>query len=141
MPLVHDGAGFSRTAKVAAIRKIPLVLKTLAVCWAGAIPGRNCGVCQKCIRTRLNFLAAGISDHQCFDTPFDLSLINSLPIATDVQYRDLSEIVDYAEQHGKTGEWLSLLHRRLRKWRLRSMSARLLKSFRSVVRKRLHFTK
>jgi hypothetical protein len=118
MPLVHDGAGFSRTAKVAAFSKIPLVLKTLAVCWEGAIPGRNCGVCQKCIRTRLNFLAAEISDHHCFDAVFDLSLIISLPIATDLEYQELSGIVDYAEQHGKTGEWRSLLHRRLRKWRL-----------------------
>jgi hypothetical protein len=41
-----------------------------------------------------------------------------LPIATDLEYQELSGIVDYAEQHGKTGEWRSLLHRRLRKWRL-----------------------
>ena len=93
------------------------------------------------VTVRLTAMAAEISDHHCFDAVFDLSLIISLPIATDLEYQELSGIVDYAEQHGKTGEWRSLLHRRLRKWRLRSMSARLLKTFHSVVRKQLHFTK
>jgi len=135
MPLVHDGAGYARTAKVAAFRQLPAVAKTLLVCWAGGTPGRNCGVCEKCIRTRLNFLAADVSDQDTFDAPFDLGLIKTVPIATEVQFRDLQAIVDYAEKHQKTGEWLTLLRRRLMKWRLRAAARRMRLTIKSLVRK------
>lgn len=59
LTLKHDGAGYSRTDKIAEIMKSPIAVKTLKVCWAGVDQAVNCGVCEKCVRTHLNFLAAG----------------------------------------------------------------------------------
>lgn len=57
--LVHDGAGYSRTEKVARLADCPLAVERLKVCCSGRDPSTNCGRCEKCLRTMLNFLAAG----------------------------------------------------------------------------------
>ncbi len=51
MRLVHDGAGYSRTEKVGFVAQHPVATKALKVCWQGKERGRNCGVCEKCVRT------------------------------------------------------------------------------------------
>lgn len=53
------GAAVSRTARVAKIAAHGPVADRVRVCWAGNVPGRNCGVCEKCVRTKLNFMAVG----------------------------------------------------------------------------------
>ena len=60
MDIVHDGAAFSRTKKATLIAKNSFARKSVKVCWQGAEQGQNCGVCEKCVRTQLNFLAAGV---------------------------------------------------------------------------------
>jgi hypothetical protein len=63
---VHEGGRFSRLAKVRDIARTPHGLASLRVCPANA-PGRlNCGACEKCIRTRLELLAAGIDESPAF---------------------------------------------------------------------------
>lgn len=59
--IVSEGGGFGRTAKVASLAAIPRVAENLRVCWEGPETGENCGVCEKCVRTKLNFMAAGKS--------------------------------------------------------------------------------
>lgn len=59
MRLVHPGAGATRTEKVRAIGAMTSVRDHIRVCWEGDRLGRNCGQCEKCIRTKANFLAAG----------------------------------------------------------------------------------
>jgi hypothetical protein len=73
--VVTDGSGFGRAEKVEMLRPYPAVLAAIKVCWEGDDPGKNCGVCEKCVVTRLNFLAAGIRDAPCFDTPLTPELI------------------------------------------------------------------
>jgi hypothetical protein len=53
------GYGAGRTAKVAAIAAAGDLASHLRVCWEGPVTGGNCGHCEKCVRTKLNFLAAG----------------------------------------------------------------------------------
>ena len=61
--VIHDGARFSRFQKVRELASWPAALAALRVC-----PGQsagielNCGVCEKCLRTRLELLAAGIEE-------------------------------------------------------------------------------
>ena len=62
LTIVHDGAAFSRTDKIAFLTGFPAALQSLKVCWEGKQQGRNCGVCEKCVRTQLNFLAVGMTD-------------------------------------------------------------------------------
>lgn len=67
--IIHDGAGFSRSEKVKFLSDWAVGMKNLRVCWEGELKGSNCGKCEKCVRTRLNFLLAGIPNPKCFDTP------------------------------------------------------------------------
>jgi len=115
--IVHDGAGYSRTDKAAIITRYPLAMPGLKVCWEGQKQDRNCGVCEKCMRTRLNFLAVGEPNPACFDEPLDASGIDGIVIRNQAQYLELQSIVEYAEHRGKTGPWLGLLRRRLQRYR------------------------
>lgn len=87
--VVTDGSGFGRTDKVATLAPYPDVLAALKVCWEGSEPEKNCGVCEKCVMTRLNFLAAGMRDAPCFDTPLSPELIANLAMPSTHKVRDL----------------------------------------------------
>lgn len=115
LSIVHDGAAFSRTEKVAFLTQFPDAVGAMKVCWEGERQGRNCGVCEKCVRTRLNFLAVGVADPSCFDGPLDLGLIAGLTITSDAVLAEFRSIRDYAEHRGITAEWLRLLSDRLRR--------------------------
>jgi hypothetical protein len=121
--IVHDGAGFSRTDKIAFLSGFPAALKSLKVCWQGSQQGRNCGLCEKCMRTRLNFLAVGIANPPCFDGPLDLRRIGGIPIANDTVLGELQSIAHYAESRNLDGEWLRALRKRVSRgksnWTLR----------------------
>jgi hypothetical protein len=59
MRLTQPGGGRTRTEKAAVIGGLGSVRNHLRVCWEGEDHGRNCGTCEKCVRTKVNFLAAG----------------------------------------------------------------------------------
>jgi len=113
MRLVHDGAGFGRTEKAALLSRFPLARSALKVCWEGEDGAKNCGVCEKCICTQLNFLAAGSTQPECFDRAFDQNLIRTIGILGEAQCRELMSIKRFAETRGIQGRWLTLLRRRL----------------------------
>jgi hypothetical protein len=112
--VVTDGSGFERAEKVEILSDYPAVLPGIKVCWAGDDPGRNCGVCEKCVMTRLNFLAAGIRDAPCFDTPLTLEMIEALPMSSLEDVRDLFRTVwkDF-EIRRSSGPEVDVLRRRL----------------------------
>jgi len=66
MDVRHDGAGMSRTEKVAYLANWEQGMPLLRVCWEGRVEDGNCGRCEKCVRTRLIFLLAGIPSPPCF---------------------------------------------------------------------------
>ncbi len=120
MQIVHDGAGYSRTEKVAFLARYPEAIRGLRVCYAGIQKDRNCGVCEKCVRTQMNFLAVGIGNPECFPKPFDLALINAMVIGSDVQFAELRSILDYTYRNGVSGEWVRRLRARVRSEEVRS---------------------
>jgi hypothetical protein len=63
------------------------------VCWEGVDQGRNCGVCEKCIRTKLNFLAAGIESPECFQEPLTIEDVHSLRVRNLRQLHELQMIL------------------------------------------------
>lgn len=113
MEIVHEGAGYSRTDKTALIAEDPIARKTVKVCWEGEDQHRNCGVCEKCIRTRLNFLAVGDADPPCFDTPFDMSMIDRLKVRKIVQLTELVTILEYAGYAEIGDEWVHAPRRKV----------------------------
>lgn len=104
--IVHDGAGFSRTQKVEEIAKNTTASKVVKVCWEGKQTFRNCGVCEKCMRTRLNFLAIGVSNPECFKTPTDTELIKTIKLNDDAQCAELKSIIKYVSDKGLKFEWI-----------------------------------
>ena len=59
---ILHGDGVSRHAKAGVIGRWPIARETLRVCWEFRNENLNCGVCEKCLRTRLELLAGGITD-------------------------------------------------------------------------------
>jgi hypothetical protein len=113
MAIVHDGAAFCRTDKLAWLSHVPAALRSLKVCWQGKDQGRNCGVCEKCVRTQLNLMAVGVTDAPCFDRPLDPRGIRQLAIETDLVLAELRSIVEYGQRHHIDAEWFRALRRRL----------------------------
>jgi hypothetical protein len=117
MAIVHDGAAFCRTEKVAFLADVPAALRSLKVCWEGKDQGRNCGVCEKCVRTQINFLAVGRADAPCFDRFVDPRRIRDLPIVSELALAELRSIVQYGERHRIDEAWFHALRRRVQKGR------------------------
>ena len=115
--VVHDGAGYSRTDKIAALLQYPFSVSGLRVCWEGKDQFKNCGVCEKCIRTRLNFLAAGQPHPTCFEGDLDLTLIDTISLRNSVQLIELQSIADFADANNIDAEWVDRAKRRLKIYR------------------------
>jgi hypothetical protein len=58
--IITVGGAAGRSAKVAEIARHEGIAKHLRVCWRAAETGKNCGRCEKCVRTKLNFLVNGV---------------------------------------------------------------------------------
>ena len=64
--IVHDGIRFSRLQKVRELATWPTGMAALRVCPSSAGSRPNCGECEKCLRTRLELLAAGVEETEAF---------------------------------------------------------------------------
>lgn len=105
MDIIHDGAGFSRTEKVERIAKNQLVLDRVKVCYQKGF-NDNCGQCEKCYRTRLNFLAVGIQNPKCFNQPIEYTHIKKIKFNSKVRLTEFKSIISYADEHNVEDEWL-----------------------------------
>jgi hypothetical protein len=113
MAVIHDGAGYSRTEKVEAIARFPFYVEHLKVCWEGRSQHENCGVCEKCIRTRLNFAAAGHDEPSCFRGRFERSMLRKLRASAPIQIVELEGILTYVRRRGLSYPWIAGLRRRI----------------------------
>jgi hypothetical protein len=118
--VLHDGAAASRTEKVAVISQWADGCRHLRVCWEGEHKDRNCGCCEKCMRTVLNFRAAGVSCPPCFGHVVTNKMIGNIRINSIPQYNELVSIVAYAETAGRGNQdWAKVLRRRLNRYKKR----------------------
>lgn len=69
----------------------------LRVCWAGANLGENCGECEKCIRTMLNFWAVGEEIPSAFPTRLTPERVKSVKVANTIQRSYLDSILRDAQ--------------------------------------------
>lgn len=109
-----EGGGFTRTQRVALIAQTPQIARQLRVCWEGPVTGRNCGVCEKCIRTKMNFMANG-NEPLCFDRPPTLAEIRGVNAKNAVQIAYLKDIREVAAALGNKEAWVSALSTAIRK--------------------------
>jgi len=107
--MVHDGAGRTRTEKVADLARWGLGLETLRVCWQGPVTGTNCGECEKCLRTKMNFLAAGAALPPTLAGPPSAEQVLGIEITNATVLAYLVEVRDAAERSGVSAPWLDAL--------------------------------
>jgi hypothetical protein len=101
-----EGGGFTRTQRVRLICDYPEIAAKLRVCWEGPITGGNCGRCEKCIRTKLNFMAIK-AEPVCFDGRATHAQILGLSARNRLQLGFLQEIRASAKKNGARGAWMS----------------------------------
>ena len=127
LTIVHDGAAFSRTDKIAFLSRFPAALKSLKVCWQGRQQGRNCGIMREMRQDALNLLAAGIATRRASTVHSISGAIAGHPIANDTVLGELRSIVQYAERRIWTRNGSAPLRKRLRRgksnWTLRASCA------------------
>ncbi len=73
--VLHEGARFSRLDKVRDLARWPTALAALRVCPNNLGDAANCGICEKCLGTRLELLVAGVEETAAFGpslTPAEL---------------------------------------------------------------------
>lgn len=110
--IVTDGCGATRCDKVAAIAQIPALRDRLRVCWEGADKSKNCGECEKCRRTYLNFLATG-SEPGEFLKGIDRSRLAQIRPRNASQRDFLRDIITTAQANGIRAPWVEELRRNL----------------------------
>ncbi len=113
MDVVHEGAGFSRTGKAEVVARDSVGRRTLKVCWEGQDQAANCGQCEKCVRTRLNFKAVGMDDPECFEQPFEMEMIDTLNVRNIAQLTELTSVIEYCARHTMQAEWVDRLEARI----------------------------
>lgn len=108
MAVVHDGAGFTRTQKVERIAKNELATSLVKVCYQLGY-NNNCGHCEKCYRTRLNFYVVGQTEPLCFDTPIDFKQLGRIKFNREGKLKQLKSIYDYVIQKDIKQAWVTYL--------------------------------
>ena len=92
--VIHDGSRYFRIDKVRDLAGWPTALAALRVCHEAQGDEANCGRCEKCLRTRLELLAAGVEETAAFGpslTPIELwdEAVTDVVPPRAVQYEDL----------------------------------------------------
>jgi hypothetical protein len=79
--IVHDGVEATRDQKASLLATSEVALQSVRVCWENRGGSYNCGRCEKCVRTMVNFRIAGALERcTAFPRPLDLSEVARLPI-------------------------------------------------------------
>jgi hypothetical protein len=79
-PIQSCGGGSGRVSKVGEIARFKSVRSHIRVCWANLGSGLNCGICEKCVRTRLEFAVAGFHDIPAFPGRLTADMVSRIRI-------------------------------------------------------------
>lgn len=95
----HDGCAYDRTEKVQWLIRNTHIADELRVCWAGPHLDRNCGECEKCVRTMLNFWAIGHQVPAAFPTQLTPKLVRAVKTSNEAQLRELMSLFRHSQEH------------------------------------------
>jgi len=110
LEFVHQGAGLNRVRKLEVISRAPESFARLRVCWIQDIGLKNCGRCEKCVRTQaaLEVLGAA-SRYSTFAEAFSLGKLRKLALRTASARLFAREMIREALGRGKGAIALSLV--------------------------------
>jgi ABC-type nitrate/sulfonate/bicarbonate transport system substrate-binding protein len=119
-PILHDGADSARLDKVVPLAGWPEAMENLRVCWEGSRKDRNCGVCEKCIRTKLEFLANGLELPATLTPAPTADEILGWNIKKEWQMRQIDGLIERSREKGLAASpWFPPLLERRRRLRRR----------------------
>lgn len=110
--MVTDGAGSTRAEKAAVIARHPALRDRLRVCWWGPLhggEGGNCGRCEKCLRTKLDFLCHGLDPGPALPANHAVADIVLIGLRLPVSRAELHEILATARRHRIRARWVPAL--------------------------------
>lgn len=99
LKIESDGGAYDRIDRARYIGRYRELIPHLRVCWMGPRNGENCGTCPKCVLTKLNFLAAGVSEPWPFPQGLTSELISKMPLRTRWQKQFLELILTKIESN------------------------------------------
>ena len=100
LTIFEDGNGFDRNEKVAFIAGSSLKLDLLRFCWEGNKADRNCGQCEKCVRTMLGFWVNQLQTPSFVPTPLSPALVRNIRCKNGLQLDYWQSIHELAVQNG-----------------------------------------
>jgi hypothetical protein len=107
--VIHDGASHSRTEKVKEITEWKAGTDNLRVCWQGDLKDRNCGWCEKCVRTKMNYLAVQAPVPICFPNSNIITDIKNTKLKNDAVKAEWRQIYEYATNNGIEEPWVKAM--------------------------------
>lgn len=113
MQVLHDGSRFDRIEKTAIIAQWPEGTRNLRVCWKGNQVEANCGKCEKCIRTKLGFMALGKPYAPSLGAPPTVWEILNLVFISYAIIVDFRQILANCRRNGIRAPWVRAL-----RWRV-----------------------
>jgi len=120
LTVVEDGAGLNRCKKIAKLAGWPAGVEALRVCWQGERRDRNCGECEKCVRTMYNFLAAGLPVPPCFDRTPTPALLQRVRLRSPILAEEWAQLLLVAERNGIGARWVDVVRRKVAAYRART---------------------
>lgn len=83
LEFVHHGTNANRVEKLKFLMRFPETFSNLRVCWIQDIGLKNCGECEKCVRTMIGLEILGVAAHySTFNTKLYMEKIRSLKLRT-----------------------------------------------------------
>jgi len=113
MQVLHDGSRFDRIEKTAVISQWPEGTRNLRVCWKGSQVEANCGKCEKCIRTKLGFMALGKPYAPSLGAPPTPWEVLNLVFVSYAVIVDFRQILSTCRRNGIRKPWVRAL-----RWRV-----------------------
>lgn len=99
-----EGSGCTRSDRLGLLVKLGVHLDHLRVCWENAETGSNCGICEKCIRTQVNFRAVG-AEPRGFLRQAEWWRVATIPSRSLGDNYFLREALAVAKRRGVGGNW------------------------------------
>jgi hypothetical protein len=114
-----DGGGLSRCAKAALVARYPSVRDNLRCCWNEVRAGRNCGRCEKCVRTQLNFISQGLRPGASFPGDLRPDAVERIWPRSPSQLEYMKEICAEGDARGMSDERIEALREVVRRFERR----------------------
>ena len=122
MEVLLDGSSHTRNEKVAAIADWKEGCDNLRVCWQGELKDSNCGTCEKCLRTMVNFALNKLPIPECFpNREIETADFSTVVFGHVAQVNEWKILLDAARAKHITAPWVVEVAKVIRRNYLRNL--------------------